>query len=1108
MLPDALVLGAGLIWLGLLFGAALYGDRRPQAFTRFWPAIYALSLAVHCTSWTFYGTVTQASRSGWWLPPTFVGSIVLYLFASGLLERLVVIARTHNSTSLADLIATRLGRNSLLAALITAVAVLGIVPYISLQLKAVAMSYGMLVSSRTFATPAWQDSALYVALLMALFAMLFGTRRASVTEHNRGLVLAMAFESLFKLGAMLALGAMVLFGLHVPDVPVHVPPPDGASGFPALVLLGALAMFILPHQFHAGVVECRDPRHVRTARWMFPLYMLLIALPILPLARAGDALLGSAGVSSDLYMLALPLSQGQGGLALLGFLGGLSAATSMVIVATLALSLMIGNHWIAPLRVRAGWGRSSSDLRGEVLIQRRMVILAVVLLAWAYSRALIASDALADIGAISFSALSAIAPAVIVAIYRPQLGARAVGAGLIAGTAIWVYALLLPLLLNPHLAWLHDGPLGIAWLAPDKLAGLGEWSRLSRAVILSLFANVAVLLLVAASRFAHPPASARLGGVGFGELRALATRFLAEQRVQLLFHATDAHALAPESLIAEVEHELAAVIGASSARLLLTVARRERSTELETVAVIVGEASRDLRFNQRVLEAALENMSQGISVVDRDLNVVAWNQPYAELFGYPADVLRVGVPVAELVRHNAARGLVAAQDVDSEVDKRIAHMRAGTPYVAERTFPHARVVEIRGNPMPGGGFVATFTDVTAFRRTEAELKHAAETLEQRVIARTVELSAAKAEAERANQAKTRFLAAISHDLAQPLNAAHLFTHALAQQLTHAQYRDAVNNIDSALNSAEDLLTGLLDMSRLDAGGMAPKRQLFCVDEWLAHLAAEFRVLAREKNLELHYVRCGVWINSDPQLLRRILQNFLANAVRYTERGRILLGCRRIGDSLSIEVWDTGPGIAEANRDLIFEEFRRLDPGGQGLGLGLAIAERIARLLDHPLCLRSRPGHGTVFAIRAATVAARIAVPVIAADEPAHAARCRVLVVDNDPAVLKAMQALLSGWSCAVLSARNCDDAQRLTQNMRPDLLLLDYHLDDGITGLQLRERLTCAQQPCIIITADHSEEVRRAVAANDCHLLYKPLKPLALKSLMARLLAASLVHVS
>lgn len=1107
MLTDAFVVGAGLLWLGLLFGTALWAERRPGLLSRQWPVIYSLSLAVYCTSWTFYGTVTQAQRSGWPVPPTFVGTILLYMLGFAFLHKLVRLAREHNSTSLADLVATRLGRHSWLAAVVTFVAVLGIVPYIALQLKAVAMSYGLLTRSSELSPPAWQDSALYVALAMALFAMLFGTRRASAAEHNRGLVLAMAVESLLKLGAMLAVGAFVWFGLDLPELPpLPAPPPGGSSGFPALVLLGALAMFTLPHQFHVGVVECRDESQLRTARWMFPLYMLLIALPLLPLARAGDALLAPMGVPSDLYVLALPLSEGQEGLALLAFLGGLSAATGMVILATLALSVMIGNHWLAPLWVRGPWAAGGgADLRGAVLLQRRIGILAVVLLAWAYSRAIAGSEALADIGALSFSGLATLAPAVGYAVWRPATPPRAVLVGVLAASAVWAWVLLVPALADAAgaaPAWLEHGPLGWAWLSPGDMFGLGDWSRLGRATTLGLLAGALVPWLLA-SRLAGAPERGATGALPREALRALALRFLPAAQVDAALVAVAPGAAVPAEAESRIERELAAVLGAASARLLLDAARRAEASELEAVADIVDEAAQALRFNQRVLEAALENMSQGISVVDGELRLVAWNRRYAELFDYPDELLQVGVPVADLVAWNVRRGLAGGGAIESEVGKRIAYMRAGTPYVTERLFGEA-VVEIRGNPMPGGGFVATFTDVTAFRRNEAELKSVAETLEQRVVDRTAELAGAKAEAERANRAKTRFLAAVSHDLAQPLNAAHLFVHALAPQLQGSPHREALANIDGSLGSAEALLAGLLDISRLDAGGMLVQPQAFRLDELLQPLLAEFGVLAAQKGLALEHVPSAAWVRSDPQLLRRVLQNFLGNAVRYTARGRVLVGVRRRGEALAIEVWDTGPGIAEADQAVIFEEFRRLDRGGQGLGLGLAIAERIARLLGHALRLRSWPGRGTVFAIEVPRAAA-VPVPVrAAAPEPPRAPRSRVLVVDNDADVLRGMQALLSGWGCEVLAARDGEEALARVGEAVPDLVLLDFHLDGGRTGLELRERLFAVMpvRPCVVITADHGAEVREAVAAAGCVLLHKPLKPLALKSVMARVLAS------
>ncbi|HET9482505.1 MAG TPA: PAS-domain containing protein, partial [Xanthomonadales bacterium] len=961
LLNPALVATAALVWLLVLFAIARHGDRHAARYARAWPLVYALSLGVYCTAWTFYGTVAQAGRWGVGIPPTFIGTIALFLFAAPFLARLAEIARAENATTLADLVAARLGKHAGLAATITAVAVLGMVPYVALQLKAVATSYAMLTGAGAEA-PAWRDAAFWVAVTMAVFAMLFGTRRASAVEHDRGLVLAIAAESVFKLAAMLAVGAWVVFGAHdgidaLTARAAALPPagPDGA--FVALVGLGALAMFTLPHQFHVGTVEMSSTRELGFARIAFPIYLVLIALPMLPLWWAGRLAFGDA-VPADLFVLALPLSAGQEGLALATFLGGASAASGMVIVAAVTLSLMVANHWLAPWLVRGTTDAAPSDLRGTVLAQRRLAIAGVLALAYAYSVAMGNSAALADIGASSFAALAQLAPAVVAAAYFPGAHARAMLAGIVAGTLAWAWLSLVPVAQSAGLVSLADWPAALSWLLPDRFLGLGGLDPFARAVLVSLALNVAATL--AAARAPRAPDETTAATLTVSRLAALASRFVPRVQLDALLGARHADAIASADEIARVERELAAVIGAASARLLVDAAQRGAQAPLDAVAALVGEASQALRFNQRLLEAALENMSQGISVVDPSLALVAWNRRYEQLFGYPTGMLRVGVPVAELVRHNLARRY-DGDALEREVGKRLAHMRTGTPYATQRRFGDA-IVEIRGNPMPGGGFVATFTDVSEFHRAEQALREAAQTLEQRVAERTTDSEAARAEAERANRAKTRFLAAVGHDLLQPIHAAHLFTHALAQQARGSAYSDEVAQIDGALSSAESLLASLLDISRLDAGGMTAQVQPFALGEVLRHLAAEYGALARERGLELTHVPTRAWATSDPQLLRRVLGNFLSNAIRYTPRGRVLLGCRRRGDALSIEVWDTGPGIAEADRALIFEEFRRLARGGTGLGLGLAIAQRIARLLGHPLALRSEPGRGTMFAV--------------------------------------------------------------------------------------------------------------------------------------------------
>jgi Na+/proline symporter/signal transduction histidine kinase/ActR/RegA family two-component response regulator len=1104
-LSTFVVIAAGIAWLGLLFAVAVAGERSPERWRRIWPVVYSLSLAVYCTAWTFYGTTTQAVQSGWPFPPTFIGTIVLFVFCFPFLQRLVRLSKAANATSIADFIASRFGKSSALAAVVTGVAVLGLVPYISLQLKAVAMSFGTLTLGRLEdAEPAaWQDLAFYVALFMAVFAVLFGTRRASATEHNRGLVLAMGFESLLKLSAMLALGAFVLFSIYQgpADVAAQTTMPEFThlDSFLTLALLGALAMFTLPHQFHIGVVECRDESHLKAARWLFPLFLVLIALPILPLARAGLAQFGEAGIAPDLYVLMLPLTHQADGLALFAFLGGLSAATGMVILASLTLSIMIGNHWLTPALLNRRWA-AVSELRIPVRLQRRLGIVAVLLLAYAYSRALGLAEALADIGALSFSGLAQLGPAVLLAVYRPGLPSRAILAGIVSGVAVWAYVLFLPLGLSGlglRPDWVGSGPLGLTWLAPENLFGMAALEPLARAVVASLVVNGLVVMLVTRLLPGHRAGPEYAEPLDPGVLQTLAERFLPPGRATVLATVGgDARDMA-----ARLEHELTAVVGSASARLLLDAARRRTPAPLDTVAELVGQAAEQARFSQEVLSGALENMSQGVCVVDRDMRLVAWNSAYLALFDYPDRLIRVGRPVADLLRHNAERRLMEGDDIEAMIERRLAHKRAGSRHRVERPWPDGRIIEIRGNPMPGGGFVATFTDVTAFRHAEEELRRINETLEQRVVARTAELEHAKTAAERASEAKTRFLAAVSHDLVQPLNAAQLLTHSLSGRIDGSEARRSLSQISGALGATEDLLEGLLDISRLDAGGLEPRRAVFPIAELFEQLHGEFSLLASEKGLRLDCHRTGLWVDSDPQLLRRILQNFLSNAVRYTGSGRILMGCRRRGDGVLIGVWDTGPGIADEDRLVIFEEFRRLgdDHHAPGLGLGLAIAERMARLLDHELVLESRPGHGTLFGV---TVPRRQAERAVRDEgqERRPAAGDRVLVVDNDPDMLASLDTLLSDWGFRVATASGADEALNIAERFRPQLMVLDYHLDVG-TGLDALERLrdTGHAGPVVLISADHAAELRQAARQAGCELLHKPIRPLAMRSLMTRL---------
>jgi PAS domain S-box-containing protein len=517
-------------------------------------------------------------------------------------------------------------------------------------------------------------------------------------------------------------------------------------------------------------------------------------------------------------------------------------------------------------------------------------------------------------------------------------------------------------------------------------------------------------------------------------------------------------------------------------------------------------------------------VSQGISVADADGRIVAWNGRYLEMFDYPPDMVRVGTPVAELIRWNAMRGEFGETDPEEQIRKRVAHMRAGTRYVIQRQRGNGRVYEIRGQPMPDGGYVTTYTDITEFKHNEQQLLESKQTLEQRVSERTVELSkalAAEAEAKRAaeqaNATKTRFVAAASHDLLQPLNAARLFASALTDETDGSSVREIATRIEGSLRAAEEVLDDMLDIARLESGAMRTEFAVFALDDVLADLERQFSSVAAKRGLRLRIRRTDAFVRTDRVLLRRVLQNLVSNALRYTQRGGVLVACRPRGARLEVQVWDTGPGIAEQHRAVIFGEFRGLDRaspwGEKGLGLGLSICDRIARLLRLDLGLRSRVGRGSVFSVALDTVprpAPAAAPPVtdgLSPASPSSLAGGTVLCVDNEPEILDGMQALLQRWGLRVLRAGTCEEAQRAFNQHAPDVVLADYRLGDGDgDGLELLQSLRVGGVVAVrgaLLTADHGTAVAERARTLGYTVLRKPVKPAALRALLGALLASA-----
>jgi signal transduction histidine kinase len=533
--------------------------------------------------------------------------------------------------------------------------------------------------------------------------------------------------------------------------------------------------------------------------------------------------------------------------------------------------------------------------------------------------------------------------------------------------------------------------------------------------------------------------------------------------------------------------------------------RRDTNATVQALAVSI----REIELHRSLLHATLEHLPQGISVVDMDLKMIAWNRRYEEIFHYPEGLLERGRPIDVLMQHNASVGLMGSEDPGGEILRRLGHLRNGAPYSSERALPDGTMLEIRGNAVPGVGYVTSFSDITVYKHTERALRALTESLERRVQERTSDLEAAKADAERANRSKTRFVAAAVHDLMQPLDAARMFVSAARPHLTEKPATDMLDGIDSALAAEDEILSSLLDISRLESGTFEVQEREFALSPLLETLAREFGILACARGIELRVANCRAAVRSDETLLRRILQNFLSNALRYTLRGRILLGCRRVGDSLRIEVWDTGPGIAKADRQRIFLEFQRLDAAGdmkRGAGLGLAIVERIGKRLGHPIGLRSWPGSGSVFSVTVPRIAVRANQHALPSQSEADALPLRgrrICCLDDDVLVRNGVRMLLQGWGCEVMLAASGAEAIGLAERSPPpDLLLVDYRLPDGI-GPDFVEHLHRQWEtviPVIMISAERDAQLRESFRRRNWAFLAKPVRPSELRALITQML--------
>jgi Na+/proline symporter/nitrogen-specific signal transduction histidine kinase len=889
-------------YLGILFAIAWFADHRAERGRSLIanPTVYALSLAVYCTTWTFYGSVGRAAATGIGFLPIYLGPTLMMALGWFLIAKIIRVAQANRITSIADFVASRYGKSQLLGGLVTVIAVIGIIPYIALQLKAVSNSFTILsaapeivMPAHAGAVPLLEDSALYVAVIMALFTILFGARHLDATERHEGMVAAIAFESVVKLVAFVAVGLFVAYGLYdgigdifarasrTPELARLLTTNDTAAGYGSwatLTFLSMLSVLLLPRQFQIAVVENVNVAHLKRAVWLFPFYLFCINLFVLPIALGGLMHFGG-GVDADTFVLTLPMANQQHGLALLAYVGGLSAATGMIIVETIALSTMVCNDLVMPLLLRRGWFgvRDRADLSGFLLEIRRWAIVVILMLGYAYFRLAGEAYALVSIGLISFAAVAQFAPALIGGLYWKGATRGGALAGLSAGFGVWLYTLLLPSFAKS--GWLpadfmNTGPFGIELLRAQQLFGLTGLDEISHCLLWSLLANVGAFALFSLRR---PPeaiearqaslfvdgASGETAGLWrgafpdgggsraqMGDLLAVAARFLGHERAQGAFTAyAQSRGVALDQLAADadavhfVERLLTGAIGSASARVMVASVVAEEPVGIDKVMDILDEASQVRAYSRE-----LEHKSQELTRATAELR--AANEQLRELDRLKDDFIST-------VTHELR-----------------------TPLTSIRAFSEM----LQDDPR-------------------------------------IELAERK-----------RFLGII-------VSEAERLTRLINQILDLAKLE----------SGRADWTSVEVDIAQVIREACATLGQLF---------------KEKGVNLQLDVADELPRVMADRDRLMQVMINLLSNAVKFVPPGSgvVKVGAGATAGEVRVSVADNGPGIRAADREKIFEKFRQggqdvLTDKPQGTGLGLPISRQIIEYFGGRLWLESPPAGG-------------------------------------------------------------------------------------------------------------------------------------------------------
>jgi len=1124
-------LALALAYLTILFWIARWGDKNTP--TARWitshPLVYSLALGIYCTAWTFFGAVGQASQQQWMFLPILLGPILVYVVGYRFIYKLIHVSKKQHISTIADFISSRYGKRQIVALLVTIIALLATIPYIALQLKAIGASF-QLITEQTDS----QLIIIFATLFIALFAMYFGTRNTDVTQYRRGLILAISFESSIKLIALIMVaivgfqywnkaqtGYILQEYSQIENLSSFI-----SFDFWAQTLMAAAAIVCLPRQFHVTVIDNLHLEHVKTARWFFPLYLLAIGLTIPIIASAGKAIFAGDVLEADSYVMGIALYSESLLLQIIVFLGGLSASTAMIIVATLTLSTMITNDVVLPKLMDRETYSSVNRVKRIKLI-RRGVIFLILLMSFAYQQQMANQASLASIGLLAFSLVVQLLPSIIGGLYWEKGHAHGVYAGLMAGLLLWLMFLFIPLfngeMVNYSSHLLSQG--AIYSLIANTIFYIG-FSLLSKPRLID---RIQAKVFVLPASFTDQYTEKAVYEVCVADLKTLVARFTGEQRCDQLFSLYTKQnqveltpkTRADEDLLAFCERSLGGVVGSSSAKALIDSLVRGKKLDITDVVNFFDDTAQAMQFNMSALLTSLENIDQGISVIDKDQRLVAWNKRYTDLFNYPEELVTVGAKIEPLIRHNVLRGDCGTGEIDLQVEKRLEHLRNGTPHRFTRQRDDGHVIEMVGNPLPGGGFVTSFHDITGYVEIQQALKETNIDLAARMAKRTEEVHSinaelrleierrnelekslirARQEAESANASKTRFLSLASHDVLQPLNAAKLYLTALQESDMDDEMRTTLTKLNDSVVSSETLISTILDISRLDQGELKPFIETVNIPEVITPIVNEMTMKAKAKGLDFRYKIQDCWISADKTYFYRIIQNLVSNAIKYTPKGKVLLTVRKLAGKVYIQVRDTGIGIPKLQQAAIFSDFYRVENSDeQGIGLGLGVVKRLSQQLSCLIKVDSIENKGSCFSIEFMEVAAPEKPKIVKQPTSAIFNKLRILCVDDQQENLDAMQTLLCKWGIEVGLAKNHVLALEVAETLKPHILLVDYQLGKGPDGLEIIEMLRQQSNtilPACLVTAKRGDDLLKLCSDQGVNYLAKPIKPAKLRTLI------------